>query len=271
MSKIKLNDILRLDDLENTRIRFLINAGEDWRPFDFYKAGKIEKCLDGQYWKNAESYPYQVGYTTVGFIRMYPDQDLWLLFHVGKVTQNLEVSHGVCYEYETLNEYDKYFGRLIIRFTNNSQKMVRTAKSVIDDCEVVKILSHPFNNDIFPGYENVNISWEELTQILKKENWKTALENQKGVYLITDISNGKNYVGSAYGENMILGRWQAYARNGHGGNVELKDLDFEYIKKNFRYSILDIYKSKTDDQVILDREAWWKDVLKTRQFGYNKN
>ncbi len=271
MEKIKLNDILRFDDLKNTKIRFLKSNNENFKPLDFFKNGKIEECLAGQYWNYSAPKSYRVGQITFGFIKIKPSEDLWLLFHVGKVTKDLDIFNGVGYEYENIPEYDKYLGRLIIRYKNKYQNMLRRAESVIDDCEVVKILSHPFNNDIFPGYENINISWEELTQILKKENWKTALENQKGVYLITDISNGKNYVGSAYGENMILGRWQAYAKNGHGGNVELRDLDFEYIKKNFRYSILDIYKSKTDDQVILDREAWWKDVLKSREFGYNKN
>ena len=62
-----------------------------------------------------------------------------------------------------------------------------------------------------------------------------------------------------------------YIANGNGGNIELKSLDFEYIQKNFRYSILEIYKSTTDDDAILERESWWKELLMTRQFGYNKN
>ena len=54
-----------------------------------------------------------------------------------------------------------------------------------------------------------------------------------------------------------------YIANGNGGNIELKSLDFEYIQKNFRYSILEIYKSITDDDVILERESWWKELLMT--------
>ena len=149
--------------------------------------------------------------------------------------------------------------------------MIRLATSVIDECEVVQILPDTFDNDIFPGYDKVRISWDELSRVITKESWKTALQNQKGVYLITDVSNGKMYVGSAYGENMILGRWNSYVRIGHGGNVELKKINFGHIKKNFEYSILDIFKSTTDDQIIITRENWWKSVLKTREFGYNKN
>jgi len=121
------------------------------------------------------------------------------------------------------------------------------------------------------GYDKVSLSWSDLQRVLEKDNWKTALQNQKGVYLVSDATNGKLYVGSACGEQMLLGRWRAYVDNGHGGNVDLKRLGFEYIKQNFRYSLLDIYKSTTDDRVIFEREVWWKNVLHTRQFGYNRN
>ncbi|MGB4293814.1 MAG: PIN domain-containing protein [Bacteroidales bacterium] len=46
---------------------------------------------------------------------------------------------------------------------------------------------------------------------------------------------------------------------------------YDHIKNNFRYSILDIYKPTTDDQIIIDRERWRKEVLQTRQSGYNEN
>ena len=139
-------------------------------------------------------------------------------------------------------------------------------------CPSTKLdLAHTFDNDIFPGYDKVKLSWGELRRVIEKEGWKTALQNQKGVYLITDVSNGKMYVGSAYGDYMILGRWHSYLRSGHGENVELKKIPFEYIQKNFEYSILDIFKSTIDDKTVISREIWWKNVLKTREFGYNLN
>ncbi len=149
--------------------------------------------------------------------------------------------------------------------------MIRNAESVMDDCYVYQILPDTFDNDLFPGYEKVNVNWNELKRVIEKDTWKTALENQKGVYLLTDGSNGKMYVGSAYGENMILSRWRSYVATGHGGNAGLKKLSFDHIKHHFKYSILDIYKSTTDDQIIIDRESWWKEVLQSRQFGYNEN
>lgn len=271
MEHIKLNDILRLENLENVKIRFNLMFRHNWNPIEIFKNGDVNILLEGQYWNYKKQKSFKDGQITIGLIRIKSNDNLWLLFHIGKITKDLNRFEGVGYEYEVLAEYEKYFGRLIVKFKNKAQTMIRNATSVIEECEVLQILPDTFDNDIFPGYEKVNISWEEMSRILEKENWKTALQNQKGVYLITDISNGKSYVGSAYGENMILGRWKSYIKTGHGGNVGLKFLEFEYIKKNFRYSILDIYKSTADDQLIIERENFWKEVLQSRRFGYNEN
>jgi len=270
INNIMLNDILNLGNLGNVKIRFNLMFRGNWKPVDFFKNADFEALLEGQYWNYKGKKSYKNGQITIGFIRLN-ENDQWLLFHIGKITKDLNKLGGVGYEYEVLDEYEKYFGRLIIKFKNKAQTMIRLADSVIDECEVLQILPDTFDNDLFPGYDRVNVSWNELSRVINKEGWKTALQNQKGVYLITDVSNGKMYIGSAYGENMILGRWKSYVKTGHGGNIELKKLAFGYIKNNFKYSILDIFKSTIDDHTILEREIWWKGVLLTREYGYNNN
>ncbi len=261
--RILLNEILKLDNLDNVKIRFNLMFGGNWNPIELFKNADFDTILNGHYWNYNKNKSYKNGQITIGFIRLN-DKDSWLLFHIGRITKDLNKLNGVGYEYETLSEYEKYFGRLIIKFKNKSQTMIRLANSVINECEVNQILPDTFDNDIFPGYEQVNVTWNELSRVVTKESWKTALQNQKGVYLISDITNGKMYVGSAYGENMILGRWKSYIKNGNGGNVGLKKLNFEYIKNNFKYSILDIFKSTVDDKTIIARENWWKETLQTR-------
>lgn len=271
MNEIKLKEIINFENLENIKFRFNLMFEQNWNPIELFKSGEMATMLKGQYWNYQKKKSFKVGQTTFGFVKIKPNEDYWLLFHVGKVTKDLNIQNGKGYEYEDLFEYDKFVGRLIVKYKNRAQTMIRNAESLIDDCFVSQILPDTFDNDLFPGYEKVNISWDELKRVIEKENWKTALQNQKGVYLITDISNGKMYVGAAYGENMILGRWLSYLNNGHGNNDELKKLSFEHIKKNFRFSILDIYKSSIDDQIIIERENWWKEVLLSRKHGYNNN
>ncbi len=271
MEPIKLNDILKLDNLQNVKVRFNLMLADNWNPIEIFKNNDMETLLTGQYWNYNRKKSFKQGQITLGFVKIKSNENFWLLFHVGKVTKDLNVFNNIGYEHEILPEYAKYFGRLIIKYQNTAQNMIRNADSVIDDCEVAQILPDTFDNDLFPGYEKVNLSWGEMSRVIGKDMWKTALQNQKGVYLITDISNGQKYVGSAYGENMILGRWISYVKTGHGGNIGLKGLSLDYIKKNFRYSILDIYKSTTDDQIIIERENWWKEILQSRKFGYNQN
>ncbi len=239
--KILLNEILKLDNWENVKIRFNLMFKDNWNPIEFFKNDASDVLMEGQYWNYKNKKSYKDGQITIGFIRINRNENLWLLFHVGKITNDLNVLDGVGYEHEILSEYEKYFGRLIIKYKNKSQTMIRNANSVLNDCEVIQILPSTFDNDIFPGYDKVNVTWDELSRIISKESWKTALQNQKGVYLITDSSNGKMYVGSAYGENMIFSRWQSYLKTGHGGNVGFIELEFDYIKQNFKYSILDIF------------------------------
>lgn len=271
MKSIKLNDILRLDNLNNVKIRFNLMVGDNWNPIEIFKNNEIDHLLDGHYWNYNKNKSYKSGQITVGLIRIKSNENLWLLFHIGKITKDLNILNGVGYEYETLSEYEKYFGRLIVRFKNKSQNMVRRAPSVIEDCEIEQILPDVFDNDIFPGYDKVNITWNELSRVITKDTWKTALQNQKGVYLITDSSNGKMYVGSAYGDEMILNRWRSYIKNGNGNNKKLKELEFNHIKENFRFSILDIFKSTTNNEIIMERESWWKEIILSRKFGYNAN
>ncbi len=198
-------------------------------------------------------------------------KDEWLF---AGIYQSLSVKKNDkgCYIYETklLDVANEFIGRAIFVFKKKFRNSYPCLEKYIDNINLLEI-TRETAKQIFPGYDQVNLSWKDLANCIESDSWKTALENQKGVYLITDKSNGKHYVGSAYGQDMILGRWRNYVKNGHGGNKDLKALGFDYIKENFQYSILEIFKSTTDDNTIIDRESWWKEVLMTRDFGYNKN
>jgi hypothetical protein len=191
----------------------------------------------------------------------------WGVFKVHSGRYNPEKNHYE-YELEEMPQFNELKFRLVIDWGDAErswhQHYHHTDKKVIE-------LYPDQPMEKFPGYEYINLSWKELKYVIDIESWKTALQNQKAVYLITDIFSGKMYVGSAYGENMLLNRWQNYIKSGHGGNIELEKLSREYIENHFRFSILDIFKSTTDDQVIFRRESWWKNTLLTRTFGYNAN
>ncbi len=50
MNSIKLNDILKLDNLDNTKIRFNLMFGGNWNPIEMFKNNEMDTILGGHYW-----------------------------------------------------------------------------------------------------------------------------------------------------------------------------------------------------------------------------
>lgn len=99
-------------------------------------------------------------------------------------------------------------------------------------------------------------------------DWHGSLSQWRGIYLIIDQSDGRQYVGSAYGRENLLQRWQEYGRTGHGGNKHLRARD----PANFVFSIL----QRTSPDLTLDDvvklESSWKKRLGTKwPAGLNEN
>jgi hypothetical protein len=276
MAKIMLNDLLRFDAAEvpNVRVKFNIYNGYD-DPLDLYKTNPDEVNVTWFLWHDDRRY-FNVGQTAICLLKLRGDQ--WLLTTIKKITRLLDVTDGVGYDADEVKEYEQYFGRLVVEYHNPCRTMGRKYENVMDELEVVQILNEQYTGNEFPGYENVRLSYPLLKNIVDRQlpGWVDALRNQKAVYLITDTKTGKMYVGSATSQTgMLLQRWSSYAADGHGGNIELRELvkqqGLDYVKENFQYSILENYNARMDDGYILKRESWWKETLCTRTHGYNKN
>ena len=276
MAKIMLNDLLHFDAAEvpNVRVKFNICDGSD-DPLDLYKTSPDEVNVTWFLWHDDRRY-FNVGQTAICLLKLRGDQ--WLLTTIKKITRLLDVTDGVGYDAVEVKEYEQYFGRLVVEYHNPCRTMGRKYENVMDELEVVQILNEQYTGNEFPGYENVRLSYPLLKNIVDRQlpGWVDALRNQKAVYLITDTKTGKMYVGSATSQTgMLLQRWSSYAADGHGGNVELRELvkqqGLDYVKENFQYSILENYNARMDDGYILKRESWWKETLCTRTHGYNKN
>ncbi|MBR3220314.1 GIY-YIG nuclease family protein [Candidatus Saccharibacteria bacterium] len=204
------------------------------------------------------------------FIPYYND---WLLVNAYKVVNSNK--HLIDVDEDYTSHYKSLLGRLVLM--GNAKTKLRNIRmnnrDSIDALEIRELLPEPYykTGKKFPGYENVNLTWRELKAYIDRPGWHEALNNQKAIYLITDISNGKHYVGKASGKDMLYNRWKNYIDTLHGGNEGLKKLTEHHIKNNFTYSILEIFKSTTLDSKITEREEWWKNALKTKEFGYNEN
>ena len=273
---ILLKDLLNFtpEQIGKAKIKFNKNNGYD-DPIELYKSNPDVINKEWLYWRSQNKY-FEVGQIAICLVRIR--DDIWLLTTVDTVDSDYDVKNSVNNSGTPISEYQKYFGRTIIKFHKSFASQGRTYKDIMDHLEICQILPDTYDDDDFPGYDRVKLSYAQLKSILgrNKKDWIAALESQKAVYLITDKSNGKLYVGSATSATgMLLQRWSDYASDGHGGNKELKSIadakGIDYIKDNFQYSILENYNSKVDDKIIRSRENWWKDILQTRRFGYNYN
>ena len=156
--------------------------------------------------------------------------------------------------------------RLVIDFVSGTNP-VHVKWEAISKKAVISISSNAF-----PGYENVKFDYRELEGYVKNKEWYddivSALSRVNGVYLIVDRTDNKQYIGAAYGENGIWGRWESYVTsNGTGGNEEL----IKIIKKNpkrrynFRFSILSVVPrtgvKATDEKNARDLETLYKEKL----------
>lgn len=131
--------------------------------------------------------------------------------------------------------------------------------------------------DPFPGFENLVLSFAELERVVAEPRryalWHAALSAVNAVYLIVDTASGKQYVGSAYGDGGLLGRWRTYIDTFHGGNkmlvAELKADPVTFSR--FQFSVLQILPKSTTPDAVIAVESLYKNKFLTRQFGLNAN
>jgi hypothetical protein len=137
----------------------------------------------------------------------------------------------------------------------------------------------------FPGFDRVLLRFHELLEMTtdhRYTDWRAALSEVQGIYLITDSTTGCQYVGKADGGERILGRWKQYARDGHGGNAALRELAAAATggrdgtartdhARHFVFSILRVFGPSTSSSEIDAAESHYKNALMTREFGLNRN
>lgn len=164
-------------------------------------------------------------------------------------------------------------GRLVVEWTSDTINWRKTA-AVAAALPIIEIADPKVV--LFPGFDRVLITYGELQSVISEARyggWRTALGSVQGIYLIADTSTGQLYVGKADGGEKILGRWSAYARDGHGGNVALKELSGlnPDHAAHFQFSILRVFGPSVPSAEVDAVESHFKDALLTRRYGLNRN
>jgi hypothetical protein len=269
---ISIKELLKLENASDYKLHLACTNHEGTVPLNLF-AQNYEEWLNWNRFRGKRN--DWTREKIFSFIDYYPRGDSWLFGGAFDVIERRE--NG--YEIRTEEKFQPYVGRLLANFKRPRGMRGRAFnfERYIDQFNLDSILSERFSGEQFPGFSDVNHEFWRLEPIFltERSDWKSALSSFNGIYVITDTSNGKKYVGSAYGEGGIWSRWSQYIYTAHGHNDQLRKVisnnGIDYARKNFRFCILEwLNKLATPNEVIL-RENHWKKALDSVQHGYNHN
>ncbi len=271
---IKLTDIIPLPDPTAYKLHLACANEDGVHPLNEYVIDRTS-WIGWNEWRGAGGKNDWNRPFILSFIHFYPLTNAYMFGGIFEVKQRLS-DHYVIKEVESFQKWD---GRLICSFQRYQGLRGRAFRleGFLDSFEVLQVLPEKYDGERFCGYTNINHPFSVLRPIVRRErqDWKISLAAVKGVYLVMDSSNGKSYVGAAYGDAGIWSRLCCYVTTGHGWNDQLvrviNDKGVDYALAHFSFSILETFSFDTTDMVILAREAHWKNVMLSRQFGYNRN
>jgi hypothetical protein len=160
------------------------------------------------------------------------------------------------FDLQVMPLHDNWRGKLVVEWPGGGHSWCRRAHK--NTMPIFAIREESVFAEALPPWDEVEFTWAELAVLPTR--WRAALEQWRGIYSIWDASDGKSYVGSAYGETNILGRWESYAATGHGGNKLLRHRN----PAEFRFTILQRVSPDMEDVEVIRLENSWKLRLHTR-------
>lgn len=168
------------------------------------------------------------------------------------------------FDLQQLDWHANWKGKLVVHWPGKELSWWRWADRNTFDVHALREESE--FDAAMPTWDELVVNWEEL-QVLPTR-WKQSLKEWRGIYFIHDTASGKGYVGSASGQENVLGRWLSYAASGHGGNKHLK----RCAPTNLAFSILQRLSPDTPVEEVVRVENTWKERLHTRHpSGLNDN
>lgn len=209
---MKLDTILGLSDPTQYKLHLASWNGQV-RPLDAFIRDR-EEWHDWNRWRsNNDDFNRRF---ILSLIEFYPEPGQWLFGGIYEVLASTGVPRSFSYTIRPCDEGADLVGRLLVDFSRPGRAKSLRLENHLERPKGSALLREPYTGRPFPGYENINHPFHELETIFRTQrpDWRAALQNVKGVYVIFDRSNGRKYVGSAYGDTGIWSRWSTYIGDG---------------------------------------------------------
>jgi hypothetical protein len=179
---IPLNDILNITNPEEYKLHLACWNG-DRHPLDEFVADPANWHGWNEWRGPKNDWTRQY---VLSFMQFYPRFDMWLFGGAFEVIER----RADGYTLKPVPTFEKYVGRLLASFHRYQDMRGRAFKleSYLKDFTVAEILPQTYIGERFPGFEQINHDFGTLEALFRAErsDWKAALENVKGVYLIVD-------------------------------------------------------------------------------------
>ena len=272
---ITIQELLISRGLSKTaKIKLVRHKDQRYNIFDMYRSNKPEF----ERYQAAQSEPkYKGADYLISFIG--EDNNRARLVGVYKIVAELPMddehrtdsADKYYYQMEEVSGFEDLIERVVIKWSN----AIAWVQWFKNDMEVIEI-SAGLGYRQFKDYMDFVLTFNELQDIIKSgySDWKRMLSSVYGVYVICDNKTGQLYIGSAYGDEGIWGRWSEYVKtNGHGNNKSLAGLiknDANYAK-NFSFSLLVVMSKNSTKDAVIAKEQIFKRKFGTQIHGLNNN
>lgn len=282
MGLLYFNDLLKNTGLDASKVLLIRHALSNPECLKFCKLGQLKEYTQIQ---NKKRFPKDFNYwitfksdngTSAILDKCYEvkgyQENTTNLVPKGITDPKWFSDNGICFDLQEIDLLQEYEGRLVIEWGKGAINWYQPATN---EKEVIAIQSK--QKVTFTGYENLLLTYDELKEIvadnLTYADWHTALSSIYAVYLIVDKTDGKQYIGSAYGTGGLFERWSMYVNTKHGNNVKMKNLICDCPKRyhSFQFSILQICPKSVTAEQMIHLESLYKRKLLTKEFGLNNN
>ncbi|MFC5500674.1 hypothetical protein ACFPJ4_00315 [Lysinimonas soli] len=197
---ITFTDFMPAPEPALTKVKFNIRAGrEGAAAWDLLLADDPEEWLNmSRHRERHQNNNLGNARYLMAFAQYYPYGPQYFIyggpFRVSTIVP--EVLGGVGYGLEPMEQYSDYIKRLIIKLNKPVGRDLYLRKyDKLQESSLrpeVYELAPDVKLGTFPGYQNVRLRHRDLQRIIANEepSWKDALSRVKGVYVITDLSDG---------------------------------------------------------------------------------
>jgi hypothetical protein len=273
---LTFNTLLRCEGIDPASVRLVRHQDTRGPGPSPYERWRAKDGRFGQYQRlQKEPVNFGVGHLLASFVAPSANETLFVgLYRVdavakaslGTICPVLQTDRGlgghVLFDIQADSRLSEYVGLLIIEWGPGFRSWIQRAER--QEKPVLEIRREAFD-PAFPGFREFRYDIDKIEAI--PFGWREALRSVNGIYPLVCHETGKQYVGAAYGQDGLWGRFLEYARTGHGGNIEL----LRRGSARYQVSVLEVIAPTASQEDVTKIESAWKDKLRTRDHGLNEN